>query len=235
MHERPSPTPSFTLPSSWHLLLESELVKPYMLELSSFIQKERTEYKKIFPTEELVFNALQETPYEKVKVVIMGQDPYHGKGQAHGLSFSVPKNTPLPPSLQNIYKELRSDVKIPNPTSGCLLPWAKQGVLLLNATLTVREGQPLSHHKRGWERFTDAIITLLAERKEPVIFVLWGKNAQEKCAHILQKSQRHHILRAPHPSPFSAHTGFFNCRHFSMVNEILKKGGFEEINWEINE
>ncbi len=206
------------LESSWKEVLSDELKKPYMTDLAAFVRQEREKYGNIYPPKELVFNALNLTPYEKVRVVIVGQDPYHGPGQAHGLCFSVPKGVEPPPSLKNIFKEIRDDLGLDIPKHGCLLKWAEQGVLLLNATLTVRESSPLSHHKKGWEQFTDAIIRKIAEKKNPVIFVLWGRNAQEKCKDI---DQHHIILKAAHPSPLSAYNGFFGCRHFSKINEFL--------------
>lgn len=215
------------LDPSWQQVLADELKKPYMLELEAFIKNEREQHGPIYPPEHLVFNALNSTPYNKVRVVIVGQDPYHGPSQAHGLCFSVPIGVDLPPSLKNIFKELRDDLGIPIASHGCLEKWAAQGVLLLNATLTVRESTPLSHHKRGWERFTDAIIQKVAEKKEPVIFVLWGKNAQTKCAAI---DNQHIILKAAHPSPLSAHNGFFGCRHFSEINRHLNP----PIDWKID-
>lgn len=226
----------FVLEPSWQDKLQDELQEPYMLELAAFIEKEcRANPGSIYPPKDLIFNALFQTPFDKVKVLIMGQDPYHGPGQAHGLSFSVPKGVKLPPSLQNIFKELETDLQVPKPDHGCLLSWASQGVLLLNATLTVCQGTPLSHHGRGWERFTDAAVRKLEERKDPVIFVLWGKSAQDKCRFIREDGipSRHYILTAPHPSPFSAHNGFFGCRHFSKINEILIKQGKQPINWQL--
>lgn len=214
--------------------MSEELQKPYILQLASFIEQERSSGVIVYPPKDLVFNALLSTPYEKVRVVIVGQDPYHGKGQAHGLSFSVSKGSPLPPSLQNIYKELVADVGIPYPKHGCLISWAEQGVMLLNATLTVVEGKPMSHHGKGWEKFTDAILRALRERKEPVIFVLWGKSAQEKCRFLQQTESKHSILIAPHPSPLSAHQGFLGCHHFSKVNELLVQQGNTPIDWTIH-
>ncbi len=164
----------------------------------------------------------------------MGQDPYHGAGQAHGLSFSVPKGIPTPPSLQNIYKELKADLGMPPPAHGCLIDWAKEGVLLLNATLTVRAGEPKSHFGRGWEPFTDRVIQLLCARKDPIVFILWGRSALEKFEHISTTSSHHLVLTAPHPSPFSAHTGFLGCRHFSKTNDLLKKAGKAPVNWAIS-
>ncbi len=209
---------NIVLDSSWKEVLEDELQKPYMGHLAAFVKEERLKSGPIYPPKELVFNALNETPFDRVRVVIVGQDPYHGPGQAHGLCFSVPHGIELPPSLKNIFKELRDDLAIALPKHGCLLKWAKQGILLLNTTLTVREGKPLSHAKQGWEQFTDAIIKKVAEKKTPVIFVLWGRNAQEKCASI---DSRHPILKAAHPSPLSAHSGFFGCKHFSKINTLL--------------
>jgi len=164
----------------------------------------------------------------------VGQDPYHNPGQAHGLSFSVSKGVNPPPSLQNIFKEVIDDVKITYPKHGCLIDWARQGVLLLNATLTVRANEPRSHHGQGWERFTDVIIQKLCTRKDPIVFVLWGKSAQEKCQHILQEEASSHlVLKAAHPSPYSAHSGFFGCRHFSKINDFLEKNDKKPINWQI--
>lgn len=224
----------FELEPSWHQALEDELQKPYIASLAAFLERELASGASVFPKRELIFNAFYKTPFNRVRVVIMGQDPYHGVGQAHGLSFSVPKGVASPPSLQNIFKELSSDVGTPIPSHGCLNAWAEQGVLLLNATLTVRQAEPMSHHGRGWEQFTDAVIAKLAEREDPLIFVLWGKSAQEKC-HYLKTlpSSPHEILTAPHPSPFSAHQGFFGCRHFSQINALLAKNKLQEIDWRV--
>lgn len=221
-----------TLEPSWHAVLKEELAKPYVAELKAFLQEEKERGSIIYPPEELVFNAFRETPFAHVKVVIMGQDPYHGKGQAHGLSFSVLPGITPPPSLKNIYKELREDVGIPEPTHGCLLSWAKQGVLLLNATLTVRAGEPKSHHGRGWERFTDAVIEKLYEREDPIVFVLWGKSAAEKVERVIHgRKGPHAVLLAPHPSPYSVHSGFFGCKHFSKINAYLDSWGKPPIHW----
>ncbi len=217
----------FTLEPSWQRALEEELKKPYLEKLAAFVKEERRSNDPVYPPEELVFNALIKTPFDKVRVVIVGQDPYHGPGQAHGLAFSVPKRIRPPPSLQNIFKELREDLGIAIPSHGCLEKWAEQGVLLLNVTLTVRESKPLSHHKKGWEQFTDAIISKLASRKDPIIFVLWGNNASKKCSHI---PERHTILKAAHPSPLSAYGGFFGCHHFSQINKLLDK----PIDWQLD-
>ncbi len=225
----------FQLEPSWQNALQDELRKSYIIELAAFVEAERLSGVPIYPSRNLVFNAFQQTPFDKVKVVIVGQDPYHGPGQAHGLCFSVPVGVPIPPSLKNIYKELMDDVGIPFPTHGCLLSWAQQGVMLLNATLTVSEGNPLSHHGRGWETFTDAAIKALVRREDPVIFVLWGKSAQDKCRFLRQEGtpSRHYILTAAHPSPFSAYQGFLGCRHFSQINGILTKLGKTPIDWTI--
>ena len=224
----------FELEPEWNVHLREELQKPYIIQLSSFVEKERLNGP-VFPPKELMFNAFSKTPFSKVKVVIVGQDPYHGSGQAHGLSFSVPKGIPIPPSLKNIYKELASDLGLPIPSHGCLLSWAEQGVLLLNATLTVREKNPLSHHKKGWESFTDAVLELLVQKKESLVFLLWGKSAQEKCGYLesLDNAQSHLFLKTSHPSPFSAHQGFLGCRHFSKANAWLKKNGQIPIDWNI--
>lgn len=219
---------------SWQSALADEWAKPYMQNLIDFLQKERKE-NQVFPPKELVFNALNFVDYESVKVVIMGQDPYHGVGQAHGLSFSVPEGIKQPPSLQNIFKELEADLGIKPPSHGNLESWAKQGVLLLNAVLTVRAKTPQSHAKKGWEMFTDAIIKRLVERKDPVIFVLWGKSAQDKCRHFLGEStNRHYVLVAAHPSPYSAFNGFFGTHPFSKINDLLTSQGKEPINWAID-
>lgn len=221
------------LGQSWHEILKDELQKPYIASLVAFVERERRGAKPVYPPKELVFNAFKKTPYEKVKVVIMGQDPYHAPGQAHGLSFSVPKGIAAPPSLQNIFKELESDLAMAKPSHGCLSSWSEQGVLLLNATLTVRESEPMSHHGRGWETFTDAVIDKLSERGDPVIFVLWGKSAQEKCRRLRAQAHQHVVLTSPHPSPLSAHQGFFGCKHFSKINEHLAKLNKAPISWAI--
>lgn len=219
---------------SWDKILIEEWEKPYISSLASFIAQERDALAtSIYPSKELVFNALRMTPYPKVKVVIIGQDPYHGPGQAHGLCFSVIQGVPPPPSLQNIFKELAADIGCPIPTHGCLVPWAEQGVLLLNAILTVRQGKPLSHRNQGWEQFTDAIVHYLCLREDPVIFVLWGRAAQEKFNRVIASGNgpRHLVLTAAHPSPLSAYNGFFGCKHFSKINEALLKWGKEPISW----
>ncbi len=218
------------LGNSWDELLGDEFESKYYLNLREFLKKE---YKNqnIFPERNNIFEAFKLTDYNDVKVVILGQDPYHGKGQAHGLAFSVSPNTPIPPSLMNIYKELRDDVGTFIPNNGYLIPWAEQGVLLLNTVLTVRQLSPNSHKNAGWEKLTDKAIHLLSERQKPMVFMLWGKNAQEK--EIFIDSEKHLVLKAPHPSPLSAHRGFFGCRHFSAANRFLKQQDNGKINWQI--
>jgi uracil-DNA glycosylase len=218
------------LPDSWHAILGAELCKPYFLELNQFLTAECNAYQ-VFPPEHQVFHAFEQTSYEAVKVVILGQDPYHGPGQAHGLAFSVEPGVKPPPSLVNIFKELQADVELPIPKSGCLIPWAKQGVLLLNTTLTVRAGQAHSHRNQGWELFSDAVLAKLQQRQQPLIFVLWGGPAQKK--KTLLDGQRHAILEAAHPSPLSAYRGFFGSKPFSRINRILASWVQEEIDWRI--
>lgn len=223
----------FELESTWKSILADELAQPYLTDLAKFVMTERSGPIPIFPQQNQVFNAFFKTPFNQVKVVIVGQDPYHGPGQAHGLSFSVPRGIPQPPSLKNIFKELNADLGIKPPEHGCLISWAEQGVLLLNATLTVRQGDPMSHYGKGWERFTDSVIKALYLRSDPVIFVLWGKSAQEKCKQFSEGGMlgRHSLLTAAHPSPFSAHRGFFGCRHFSRINQLLVDRGEAPIDY----
>lgn len=213
---------------TWNEILEEEMKKDYYQELQAFVQKRREEVR-VFPEEKDVFKALELTPFESVKVVILGQDPYHGFGQAHGLSFSVQKGIPLPPSLRNIYKELQDDLGGELPTEGDLSDWAKQGVLLLNTVLTVEEGNANSHKGKGWETLTNRLIDSLNELNHPVIFILWGKPAQDK--EKLITNPNHVILKAPHPSPLSAYRGFFGSKPFSKVNEILIQQGQIPIRW----
>ena len=213
---------------TWNEILVEEMQKDYYQELQEFVKKRREEVR-VFPEEKNVFRALELTPFESVKVVILGQDPYHGFGQAHGLSFSVQKGIPLPPSLKNIYKELQEDIGGDLPTEGDLTHWAKQGVLLLNTVLTVEEGNANSHKGMGWERLTNRLIESLNELNHPVIFILWGKPAQDKEKLITNPS--HVILKAPHPSPLSAYRGFFGSKPFSKVNEILIQQGQTPIRW----
>ncbi len=218
------------LGNAWDNILKDEFEKPYYLKLRAFLSEEY-KGKTIYPYEDDIYNALKLTPYEGVKVVILGQDPYHGPGQAHGLSFSVQPGVRTPPSLLNMYKELHDDLGCYIPNNGYLIPWAKQGVLLLNAVLTVRAGEANSHRKKGWENFTDEVIRKLNERDKPVIFLLWGNNAKEKISLIT--NPRHFILTSVHPSPLSATRGFMGCKHFSKTNEILKLIGEKEIDWQI--
>lgn len=222
------------IPENWKAVLKEEFEKPYLSQLRDFVYSEVKNGKTIYPKLQDVFRALSLTSFNDVKVVIVGQDPYHGEGQANGLCFSVSKGIVPPPSLKNIFKEMKSDLGLPIPTHGCLDSWAKQGVLLLNATLTVEEGKPKSHFGQGWETFTTALIQKLALREDPIIFVLWGASASEKAAFIEEMHTKHVVLKAAHPSPFSAHK-FFGCRHFSLVNEHLKHFGKTPINWALGD
>ena len=217
---------------TWKAVLKDEFKKPYFSETVNFIKTEKAVGKIIYPPGSFIFNAFNKTPFDKLKVVILGQDPYHGERQAHGLSFSVPKGIKPPPSLVNIFKEIKNDIGIEIPKqNGNLTHWAEQGVLLLNTALTVRAGEPFSHAKSGWAQFTDAVIHTISEKKENIVFLLWGKFAQEK--QILINETHHHVLRAAHPSPFSADKGFFGCRHFSKTNALLVKDGNDPIDWNI--
>ncbi len=216
--------------SEWLQVLQLEFEKPYFEELKSFLVEEKKLYR-IYPPGNRIFAAFDNTPFSKVKVVILGQDPYHGDGQAHGLCFSVPEGIALPPSLVNIYKELSTDLGIAIPESGNLEKWAKQGVLLVNATLTVRANQVGSHQRHGWEIFTDEVIRQLSDRRSGLVFILWGSYAQAKGALI--DPSKHFILKAVHPSPLSVYRGFFGCRHFSKTNELLVTAGKEPIDWSL--
>lgn len=217
---------------SWHEALKSEFSKPYFLEIVTFLKIEKNAGKTIYPPGPLIFNAFNHTTFDKVKVVILGQDPYHNPGQAHGLSFSVPAGVKPPPSLVNIFKEIQKDTGIAMPEGyGNLTSWADQGVLLLNAVLTVRANEPASHAKIGWMSFTDAVITKISDEKKGVIFLLWGKFAQEK--QMLIDETKHFVLKAAHPSPFSADRGFFGCKHFSKTNELLTAQGLSPVNWKL--
>jgi uracil-DNA glycosylase len=219
------------LEKSWKEVIGKEVFLPYFQNLKSFIEEELKEGQVVYPHKERVFEAFTATPFDKVKVVIVGQDPYHGAGQAHGLSFSVPEDIKkIPPSLKNIFKELKADLQVPIAESGCLSRWAEQGVFLLNATLTVRAGEPKSHYGRGWETFTDSVIQALAEKEDPIVFLLWGRSAQDKGERVLAINQHHLVLKAAHPSPFSA-TKFLGCRHFSKANDFLIQSGKTPINW----
>jgi len=212
----------------WKSVLMDQFQSPYFLSLKEFLLKEKEKYI-LYPPGRLIFNAFQRTPFDRVKVVILGQDPYHGKGQAHGLCFSVPQGVPKPPSLVNIFKELHSDLGIPIPAHGNLEKWADQGVLLINATLTVRDSQAGSHQKQGWETFTNRVIELVSQEKSGVVFLLWGRFAQAK--ESLIDGSKHLVLKSAHPSPLSAYNGFFGCKHFSRTNEYLEKFGKKGIDW----
>ncbi|HYO66462.1 MAG TPA: uracil-DNA glycosylase [Archangium sp.] len=216
------------LPKDWKKVLKDVLDSPEFTGLEAFVAEERREHT-VYPSEEELFSAFRLTPYEEVKVLLLGQDPYHGPGQAHGLAFSVSPGVKPPPSLVNIFKELQSDVDAPKPKDGSLVPWAEQGVLLLNAVLTVRQGEPNSHAGHGWEHFTDAVIQKVNEKPEPVVFILWGSYAQKKKALI--DTPKHVVLEATHPSPLSAKKGFFDSKPFSSANKALKKAGREPIDW----
>jgi len=224
---------SVKLHGSWLAEIGGEFEKPHMAELKRFLLAEKAAGKRIFPKGSEWFRALDLTPLGTVRVVILGQDPYHGPGQAHGLCFSVKPGTPVPPSLVNIYKELQTDLGIAPPRHGYLEHWARQGVLLLNTVLTVRMGQAASHRDRGWERFTDAAIAAVNRQADPVAFMLWGSHAQKKAALVdgIDKDGRHLVLKAPHPSPLSAHNGFFGSRHFSQANAFLESRGLAPIDW----
>ena len=217
------------LEESWKLVMKEEFTKPYFIELKKFLLQEKADGQIIYPTGSQIFNAFNLTPFSDVKVVILGQDPYHGEGQAHGICFSVPDGVKPPPSLQNIFKEINSDLGIEIPLSGNLERWARQGVFLLNSLLTVRANQPASHHKKGWEQFTDKVIETISKEKTGVVFLLWGRYAQDK--ESLIDHSKHFILKAAHPSPFSAYNGFFGCKHFSKTNELLKQQMKIEIVW----
>ena len=218
------------LRNDWADLLNQEFQKDYYKDLRAFLIKEY-QYNEVYPNKYDIFNALHFTSYAETKVVILGQDPYHGPGQAHGLSFSVKPGVNPPPSLQNIFKELHTDLGCFIPNNGYLTEWAKQGVLLLNTVLTVRQGMPNSHKGKGWETFTDKVISTLNDREKPVIFILWGKNAQDK--RQLINATQHFIIESPHPSPFSSHRGFFGSRTFSRTNDYLKRMESSDINWQI--
>jgi uracil-DNA glycosylase len=214
---------------SWKEILKDEFKKPYFKQIIQHIKTEKEQGKLVYPPGPLIFNAFEQTPFDLVKVVLLGQDPYHGPKQAMGLSFSVPDGVAKPPSLINIFKELHDDVGVPVPHSGNLTKWAKQGVMLLNASLTVRAGEANSHSKIGWHQFTNTVIEKISSGKENVVFLLWGRFAQEKTELI--ETKKHHILKAAHPSPFAADKGFFGCRHFSKTNSYLMKHGMDPIDW----
>lgn len=216
----------------WSDLLAMEKEKPYFQAILNFIKEERRQGKIIYPPQKDIFNAIKLTPYEKVKVVILGQDPYHGPNQAHGLCFSVKPGVTPPPSLQNIFIELHSDIpEVSIPNHGCLEKWTQQGVLLLNTVLTVESGKPQSHAKLGWQQFTDKVITCLNQHPQGIVFLLWGSSAQSKIDLI--DNHKHRILQAPHPSPLSAHRGFLGCKHFSKANELLRQLGRTPVDWQL--
>ncbi len=216
---------------SWKEQLKEEFEKPYFLQLVDHLKAERALNKQIYPAGNHIFKAFEKTPFYQVKLVILGQDPYHGPGQAHGLSFSVQDGVPIPRSLKNIFKELQTDIGISIPLSGNLSSWAEKGVLLLNASLTVRANEPASHSQIGWLQFTDAVISHLSANKKDLVFLLWGKFAQEK--QLLIDGHKHCVLKAAHPSPFSADKGFFGCKHFSKSNDFLMQKGYDPIDWKL--
>ena len=226
-----SESQNIRLHSSWLSRLQSEFDSPYMVQLKQFLQAEKDQKKIIYPPGKWIFNALDSTPFDDVKVVIIGQDPYHGPGQAHGLCFSVLPGVPFPPSLRNIFTEIQQDLGIAPPDHGCLQYWAQQGVLLLNATLTVEQSNAGSHQKKGWEQFTDAIIHRLNDEREGLVFLLWGSYAQKKASFVDEK--KHLVLKSPHPSPLSAHRGFFGNKHFSSINRYLESQGRVPIDWRL--
>lgn len=224
MNDRP-----IQLEASWLEHLASEFEQPYMQNLRAFLQQEKAARKTVYPAGSNIFSALNTTPFTNVKVVILGQDPYHGPNQAHGLSFSVERGVPPPPSLQNIFKELQADLGLPIPNHGCLESWAQQGVLLLNSVLTVRHKQAGSHAGKGWEQFTDRVIDCINSKRDGLVFLLWGSYAQKKGGFI--DASRHLVLKSPHPSPLSAHRGFLGCRHFSTANQYLDDNDSGAIDW----
>ena len=215
---------------SWKEILKDEFSSQYFTELKEFLIEEKKKFN-IYPPGKLIFNAFNRTAFEELRVVILGQDPYHGKGQAHGLCFSVPEGISQPPSLFNIFKELKSDLGIPIANHGNLEKWTSQGILLINATLTVRANQAGSHQNKGWEKFSDVVIQKISEKRAGIIFLLWGKYAQAK--ELLIDKNKHYVLKAAHPSPFSADNGFFGCKHLSKTNDILSRHGMEKIDWRI--
>ena len=222
---------SVLLPEAWRELLGEEFEQPYMKELAAFLRERRAAGATLYPPPRDIFRAFWETAPDDVRIVILGQDPYHNPGQAHGLCFSVNPGVPTPPSLVNIYKELATDLHCSDPGHGCLLSWARQGVLLLNSVLTVEKNSPACHQGKGWERFTDRVVAALSAHPSPKVFLLWGAYAQKKGRAI--DAGKHRVLTAPHPSPLSAHRGFFGCRHFSKANTILQEHGLAEVDWQL--
>jgi len=227
----PTKAPDVHIHSSWKKTLASEFRQPYFREIREYLVTEKDNGHRIYPPGTLIFNAFNLTPFENVKVVILGQDPYHGQGQAHGLCFSVPNGVTAPPSLMNIFKELEQDVGVKPPNHGNLEAWSRRGVFLLNAILTVRANQPASHQGIGWQQFTDRVIQTISERKDHTVFILWGKFAMSKS--LLIDPMKHLILTAPHPSPYSAGSGFFGCRHFSQANDFLRRHALDPIDWQL--
>lgn len=223
---------SIEIDKTWKKILKNDFESDYIKDLFKFLEKERKNKKVIYPIKKDLFSAFNKTPFDKVKVVIIGQDPYHGPDQAHGMCFSVKPGIKTPPSLRNIYKELESDLGITPPEHGYLISWAEQGVLLINAVLTVEDSKAGSHHGKGWEKFTDSVIDHLNKEKENLVFLLWGSPAQKKAAKVDDK--RHCVLKCPHPSPLAAYRGFFGSKHFSKTNAYLKSKGIGEINWKID-
>lgn len=221
--------PDVAIETSWKQLLQPEFSQPYFEGIVQFLKAEKGMGKTIYPPGPLIFNAFACTPVDKVKVVILGQDPYHGPGQAHGLSFSVPRGIPAPPSLVNIFKEIQQELGLPIPRHGNLEHWARQGVLLLNASLTVEAAQPMSHSRIGWHHFTDAVIRSISDARQHIVFMLWGRFAQGK--ETLIDTSKHLVLKAAHPSPLSAHNGFFGCGHFQKTNDYLQQQGIAPIDW----
>ncbi len=219
------------LHASWLEVVGEEFEKSYMKALKQFLVQQKQQGKVIYPAGKHIFNALNSTPFDQVKVVILGQDPYHGPGQAHGLCFSVQPGVPFPPSLQNIFKEIQQELQLPVPNHGCLQHWAEQGVLLLNATLTVEQGRAGSHQGQGWEEFTDAVVHRLNEKRDGLVFLLWGSYAQKKGYFI--DARRHTVLKSPHPSPLSAHRGFFGNGHFAAANAALRAQNLVEVDWSL--
>ncbi len=231
LFSQPAPSVDVKIEPSWKSVMSAEFSNDYFFKIKDFLLEEKKKGHTVYPPGNLIFNAFNLTPFDRVEVVILGQDPYHGRGQAHGLCFSVPYGITPPPSLVNIFKELHSDVNTTIPNNGNLEDWARQGVLLLNALLTVRANEPASHRGVGWENFTDAVIRKISEKKSGVVFLLWGKFAQEK--EVLIDQSKHFILKAAHPSPYSANAGFFGCRHFSKTNDLLIAQKKSPINWQL--
>ena len=227
-----SEKPAIPLHESWLPAMQGEFTEPYMQQLREYLKVRKARGVHIFPHSSHWFRAFNLTPFDQVRVVILGQDPYHGPGQAHGLCFSVAPGVTVPPSLRNIYKELESDTDFQPPPHGCLIPWAKQGVFLLNSVLTVEQGHAASHQGRGWENFTDRAIEALSRERDNLVFLLWGSYAQKKGQFI--DTHKHKVLKAPHPSPLSAHRGFLGCGHFSEANRYLSENGQAEINWQLS-